>query len=210
MKIVIPAREGSKGLPYKNRKLFNYTADIIPYELREHTYILSDDSDIIQSGRDYGFNITPRSKSISQDETSTKEIMDYFIKYHNCDSSDDIVMLYLTYPQRKWEHVLNALNIMNQRGAKSLLCKKQVCGSPYLMLKEEEGDRGSQLIEHDLYRRQDYPKCFELSHYISIFNASELNNLNNNLYNSDTIFIDMPEDIIDVDTQKDLDKIRWN
>ena len=34
MRIVIPAREGSKGLPHKNRKLFKYTADIIPEELR--------------------------------------------------------------------------------------------------------------------------------------------------------------------------------
>lgn len=209
MKIVIPAREGSKGLPHKNRKLFDYTANIIPYELKKYVYVFSDDADIIQSGRDYGFNITPRPISISQDTTSTKETMEYFIKYNKCDKTDDIIMLYLTYPERKWEHVVEALRTMNQTGSKSLLCKKPACGTPYLMLKEEDGNRGSQLFKHDLYRRQDYAKCFELSHYISIFNASELNNLNNNLYNDNTIFIDMPNDIVDIDTQKELDYLEW-
>jgi len=72
MKIVIPARKGSKGLPFKNRKLFNRTADIIPDDMKGFTYVLTDDAEIIKMAEDYGFNIIVRPYAISQDETSTK------------------------------------------------------------------------------------------------------------------------------------------
>jgi CMP-N-acetylneuraminic acid synthetase len=206
MKIVIPARKGSKGLPFKNRILFKHTADIIPDDLKQYVYVLSDDKEIINMGISYGFNITHRPSLISQDETSTSEVMNYFVAETKSDHTDDIIMLYLTYPQRKWEDVVAALRLMNNKGAKSLLCKKDICSTPFLMLEELDDGRGNKLIDHDLYRRQDYPKCFELSHYISIFNASVINKLNNNMYNEDTIFMSIPNDTIDVDTQKDLDK----
>jgi CMP-N-acetylneuraminic acid synthetase len=64
---------------------------------------------------------------------------------------------------------------------------------------------GEQLRPHNLYRRQDYPKVFEISHFIAIFNVDELENLNDNLYNNNTIFYPI-KDIIDVDTKNDLDK----
>lgn len=64
---------------------------------------------------------------------------------------------------------------------------------------------GSQVISHDLYRRQDYPTCFEISHYIAIFIASSIYNLNNNLYTDSTIFWPI-SNVIDVDLKKDLNK----
>ena len=90
MKIVIPARKGSKGLPFKNRILFKHTADIIPDDLKQYVYVLSDDKEIINMGRSYGFNITNRPSSISQDETSTSEVMNYFVTETKSDHTDDI------------------------------------------------------------------------------------------------------------------------
>ena len=69
----------------------------------------------------------------------------------------------------------------------------------------EDGLKGKQLTPHDLYRRQDYPKCFELSHFVSIFKVGELNKLNNNMYNDKTIFYKV-RNIVDVDTLEDLNK----
>jgi CMP-N-acetylneuraminic acid synthetase len=65
---------------------------------------------------------------------------------------------------------------------------------------------GNQLVEHNLYRRQDYPKVFEISHFISIFEIGELFNLNDNLYNKNTIYYPVG-DVVDVDTNKDLENI---
>ena len=68
----------------------------------------------------------------------------------------------------------------------------------------KNGIKGSQVIGHDLYRRQDYPECFEISHFISIFNKNEIVNLNNNMYNEDTVFYPI-ENTIDVDMPADLE-----
>ena len=73
------------------------------------------------------------------------------------------------------------------------------------MLFEESENRGSQVIKHDLYRRQDYRKCFHLSHYIHICKISEINRLNKNLYNPDTLYYPM-ERVLDIDTLEDYHK----
>jgi len=39
-----------------------------------------------------------------------------------------------------------------------------------------------------------------------MFNSSELDKLNNNLYNNDTYFMEISNDTIDVDEKKDLDR----
>ena len=72
-----------------------------------------------------------------------------------------------------------------------------------MCLLEGENNKGKQLIRHNLYRRQDYPKCFELSHYISIFNTEEVKKLNNNMYNEETDFFQIRK-VVDVDTEEDL------
>ena len=69
-----------------------------------------------------------------------------------------------------------------------------------------DNNKGSQLVKHNLYRRQDYPAVFEISHYVCIFNVNELTNLNNNLYNDETFFFKI-DDVVDVDTKTDLDGV---
>ena len=55
-------------------------------------------------------------------------------------------------------------------------------------------ENGKQLVDHDLYRRQDYPKVFELSHLVTIFDVSELPNLNENIYNDKTIYFPLKKE----------------
>ena len=205
MKVIIPARRGSKGLPFKNRKLLKYTLDIIPDNIE--CVVTTNDEDIARLidkiDRD-NISVLQRPVHLSQDTTSTKDTMDWTIKRLRWED-EDIIMLYLTYPQREWEHVELAYKEFTQSESESLLCKKETNQSPYLILKEEDDNKGSQLFTHDLYRRQDYPKCFEVSHYVSIFKGHAINKLNNNLYNNDTIYFPI-DNVIDVDEQKDLDK----
>ena len=69
---------------------------------------------------------------------------------------------------------------MLEMNANSLLCGQDVKSHPYLCL-YKSGFRGNQLIKHDLYRRQDYPEVFELSHYVGCCYVSELKKLNYNV-----------------------------
>ena len=202
MKIIIPARKGSKGIPFKNRKLFDYTAIKIPAEYKSITYVFSDDQLINERSKELGFKSLKRNPASASDKATTKAMMEDFCC--NFQDNDPIVMLYLTYPKRKWSDVERAIKIFKKKNLFSLLCKKEVRQTPYLMMFDLGDGRGEQVIKHDLSRRQDYRKCFEISHYISIIRPSELDSLNNNLYNKNTYFMKIKE-ALDIDTEEDLE-----
>ena len=207
IKYVIPARRNSKGLPFKNRKLISRTLDTLPKNILKDTILTTDDEILLEMGKEYGVNCVNRDPELALDDTSTKDVMLDLKKRKLITDPDVVIMLYLTYPERTWLDINKALNFYNDNLAKSLLCKKEIKGThPYLYLLDVDNIRGKQLTPHNLYRRQDYPKVFELSHFICIFNVNELEDLNNNLYNDNTIFYNI-EDVIDVDTIDDLNKL---
>lgn len=188
-KIVIPAREGSKGFPHKNRKLFKYTIDSIPEEYRRNIIVTTDDTEIIKWCVEYGVTFQQRDKKYASDTSSIKEVLMNLKKDGYIDNHDVVILLYLTYPQRNWNDILQTLKFFINTGSRSLLCKKEINGvHPYLCLLDHHNYYGRQLKRHNLYRRQDYPKMFEISHFISIFNVKELKKLNDNIYNKNTIF----------------------
>ncbi len=207
MKIIIPARKGSKGLPGKNRILLEKTISTIPNEYLNIVYVVTDDSEIHSKCIEFGVNSIERPPETATDLASTKDVMVWvisYMKFHGIiEGEEDILMLYLTYPERTWSDIQSGMRFYAKRSCSSMLCKKKIEASPYLILKSEKNNRGSQLFSHDLYRRQDYPECFELSHFICLFNTSFINKLNSNLYNSDTIFMPI-NNTIDVDEKKDL------
>lgn len=212
MKILIPAREGSKGFPHKNRQLFNYTADTIPVIAREKVYVTTDDPKIVELAKDKGFNVIMRPKELANDTASMKEVVAHAFSEMKVAEDELVAILYLTYPQRRWTDLMEAvafyLMMEPAMPVSSLLCKKEVKSNPYLCM-YDFGHRGKQIINHDLYRRQDYPKCFELSHFMVLLRPKSIDNLNSNLYDSETLFWEI-EDKVDVDHKKDLLTINEN
>jgi CMP-N-acetylneuraminic acid synthetase len=196
---IIPAREGSKGLPHKNRALMDYTLSSMPSDIKAKIIIATDDEYIKDKYSDY--RIYERTKESSVDTASTKYLMQEIID--NVETNN-IILLYLTYPERTFREILSAVEFYKKHDAYSLLCSKSLSITPFLML-YENGINGEQVIKHDLYRRQDYRKCFELSHYVCIFDKRAINKLNNNLYNKDTVYYPI-HSVIDVDTKNDMEK----
>jgi len=205
MIIIIPARKNSKGLPFKNRILFDKTASRVPRSLAGCVYVTSDDEEILDKAREYRFNALKREDDLSLDTTSTREVIEDVIDSIDLENDEDIFMLYLTYPERTWEQVEDFIEEFKNKKAKSMLCKKEVKVSPYLMMFSLGDNKGEQVIQHDLYRRQDYPECFEISHFMFGCKTSEVKSLNNNLYNTDTLFYSIGE-CVDVDLLEDLKK----
>jgi CMP-N-acetylneuraminic acid synthetase len=209
MKIIIPARMGSKGFPFKNRKLLKYTLDSIPEEKLSQVWVTTDDPIVGTAAKDYEVNLIRRPDELGEDTTSIRDVLVHALKTIGVKSDELIVMLYLTYPERNWEDIKDAMDFFlthYQAGlTDSMLCRKEVKTHPYLCLQEHgvEGLFGKQLVQHDLYRRQDYPSCFEISHYISIFKAGALTRLNKNLYCDTTVFYPI-SDVTDVDFEKNL------
>jgi CMP-N-acetylneuraminic acid synthetase len=204
--IVIPARRNSKGLPFKNRKLISLTLATIPNEFKSKVVINTDDEFLIQNCMVMGLKYYKRPKKYATDKSSTKSVI---LDMINSDQlNGNVIMLYLTYPERTWDDIIKAYDFFKLNNSKSLLCKKEIIGThPYLYMLDVDDIRGKQLKKHNLYRRQDYPKVFEISHYISIFNTNEVKYLNNNLYNKETIYYKINNNIIDIDYISDLDKV---
>ena len=203
MKIVIPARKGSKGLPGKNAILINQTLSTIPNYVKDSVIITTNDGKVIDQSA--GYQILLRNNELSGDDVSTKDVLSNVLQQYNIPDEEIIMMLYLTYPERTWTDIEAALNFFIDNKAKSLLCRVEPKSHPYLCMFSEDGNKGRQIVEHNLYRRQDYPECFELSHFICIFRANELEKLNKNLYNKDTIFYKIKRPV-DVDTKEDLQR----
>ena len=123
---VIPARSGSKGLPGKNRILFDYTAEKIPKKIRDRVIVTTDDSEICKTAEAYGFVVQKRSKKNSSDSASTRDVLLEVSKEVNMEDDDNVTLLYLTYPSRRWSDVLSAHKIFREENASSLLCKKKI------------------------------------------------------------------------------------
>ena len=210
-KIIIPARSGSKGLPGKNKLLLHYTIMSIPKILLDNVIVTTDDNFIkTELKKNYSeVLIHNRSNQSASDTASTKVCIEEVIKDFCLNKDLNIIMLYLTYPKRTWEDITNSYKFFQDKNAKSLLCKVLIKDHPYLCMQNLPGDKGKQVVKHNLCRRQDYPEYFRISHMVSIFKVSEIKKLGSNLYNKDTHYFQVTEPL-DVDTLKDFKEINKN
>ena len=201
---VIPARKGSKGLPFKNRKLFDITASIIPKEIAPSVIVSTDDEYISNKANEYGFKVHIRSEAVSVDTANTRDLLKEVANDFNIRSQDDIIMLYLTYPERTFESIQNIYNFYKYNKGNSLLCKHSLDYHPYMCYYTLPDNKGMRVVNHDLYRRQDYPECFFVSYFLCILKAEYLEVVNKNLYHPQTIFYDLDFNSLDIDTEDDL------
>lgn len=206
-KILIPAREGSKGFPFKNRELFDYTAKIIPEEMRKNVYVSTDDDVIKDKASLYNFNIIHRPGDLSTDESSLKDVMIHFRDVENIGDDEDIMLLFLTYPDRTWEDVTKIYNHYLEKNGTSLICCEEVKEHPYLCFYEKEEEKAELIVNHDLYRRQDYPKCFRHCMFFSCYKSSVIDKLHDLLFEENTIFYKLNKIKLDVDYEEDY--LKW-
>lgn len=200
MIVVIPARAGSKGFPKKNQVLFDYTAELIKDKCK--VIVTSDDDKILErASNKYSFNCLYRKEELCTDEASVKDVMLNAIEEFNIPDNEFILMLYLTYPERTWKDIEQFLMMFHSSRKKSILCAKEPKTHPFMCVYSN----GKQIAKHNLYRRQDYPVVYEISHFMQGAMAGEYKNLNSNLYNDDTLYFFI-DDKIDVDRRLDYDK----
>ena len=205
LRIIIPARAGSKGYPEKNRILFPYTANAIPKGYRGDTYVSSNDNGILEKAlHEYNFICHQRPGFLCEDDTSMKPVLKNFVEYFKFADEDYIMMLYLTYPERTELDIKRAIDFFESNNGKSMLCRQEWKGiHPCLCMLNKDGWKGEQFRSHNLFQRQQYPSVFELSHFIFICQVGELENLNMNLYNLNTIFFPIMR-VHDIDSKADF------
>ena len=129
MKVLIPARSGSKGIKNKNMTILNgkplifYTImEALKVCSKEFIYVSSDSTVILDYAKTFGINTILRPESISKDESTSADVIKHFINKTN-DNSLDYKILYLqpTSPLRKSNHIKDALKIFESSKCKSVV-----------------------------------------------------------------------------------------
>lgn len=204
---IIPARKGSKGLPHKNRRLFDYTSAIIPSNIKHQVILTSDDEVLLAKAQKLGFDVIKRLPHLATDEASVKDVLINVVETRGLPPQDRLVVLYLTYPQRTWKDVQKIIHFFEEHKATSLGCAEEIDTHPYLCMYEANDFKGVPVVQHNLYRRQDYPRCFQTSLYLGVFKISVLPQLGDRLFNKETIFY-KTSNKVDIDNDIDYNDFK--
>lgn len=198
---LIPARTGSKRFPNKNKILWQYTRDfIIKSKLFSRAVVSSDGGQELFPFSNGDFTFKKRNPELALDETPIKPVIEDIVK----DCSEEVFcLLYLTSPSRRVSILEDAIEKFYTSNAQSMMSFYPSEESPYLAYYKDM----TKVIDHDLYRYQDYKKTFQLTHHICLFRKNCLEKLDNQLFNRDlTVPYFINSKPLDVDYQEDLDE----
>ena len=201
---VIPARKDSKGFPFKNRKLFSFTAETIPHDVVSQVIVSTNDDQIAASAEKFRFIVRRRPDVLSNDTASMRDVLLDAIEHQGIKDNDTIILLYLTYPQRTWKDIVKIHDFFKRNNGTALSCCLDVADHPYLCFEAGPGYSGTPILDHPYYRRQDYPECFRLSLFVGIYKAFKVKELSGLLVCKDTIFYKLPKQVIDIDNEIDM------
>ncbi len=183
--VIIPARGGSKGIPYKNIKLLNgkpliyysidVARDIVP---NAQICVTTDDEVIIKCVEDYGLYVPfKRPDYLASDTCGTYDVLLHALSFYENrgEKFDNIVLLQPTSPFRTSEQVKEALMLYSPE-IDMVVSVKEVVANPYYNCFEEneEGFLHVSKGEGQIIRRQDAPKAWEFNGAIYIINPGSL------------------------------------
>jgi len=207
---LIPARGGSKGIPYKNIKIFG-DKPLIIHSLEiarklsddSNICISTDDKKIISTVAKYNYTVPfIRPKELSTDEATTYSVIKHAFNFYMVELKkkyDTVILLQPTSPIRKPNHITEALQLFS----KKIDMVVSVCESdsnPYYNLYEEKNGFLFRSKKSPYTRRQDCPKVWQYNGSIYVINTQSL--LKYNSFNEFKKIIKYPMDklySIDID-----------
>lgn len=176
---IIPARGGSKGLKDKNIKILNgkpmiaYTIEAAKKsEIFKDIIVSTDSEEYADISIEYGAKVPfLRPDYLSKDETKTNDVIEYTINELKAKGQeyDCFMILQPTSPLRKGLDITNALDIMIEKDANSVV---SICLSEhnprYMNVLDDSLSMDSFLPENIKTRRQELPEYYRLNGAIYI------------------------------------------
>jgi CMP-N-acetylneuraminic acid synthetase len=206
---LIPARGGSKGIPLKNlaplggRPLLAYTIEAALGSSRlGRTVVSTDSEEIAELAAHLGADVLRRPPELASDETPMREVVLHALG--ELDGCDVLVLLQPTSPLRRSEHVDEAIRLLLESGADSVVSVVEV---PHRFrpdsLMSFDGGRIVPRGPADA-RRQDKVPVYARNGPAVL--ALRADGLAEDLYGEDCRpYVMAPEDSIDVDEAVDLE-----
>jgi len=183
--VVIPARGGSKGIPYKNIKvlgdkpLIQYSIDLAR-EIASDDMICvsSDDEKIIQVCEAVNLKVPfVRPEELSTDNAGSYDVLLHALNYYLDKGIEvgKIVLLQPTSPFRNSKQLKEALSLWKE-DSELIISVKKTKANPYYLLMEENAEGYLELSkkEGDITQRQNVPTVYEINGAIYIISAQKL------------------------------------
>ena len=222
MKIIamVPARQGSKGLPDKNitnllgKPLISYSIlSTLKCEKINSVYINSDSDKYLEIGEKLGAKRYKRPIKLAKDQTSMKDVLIDFSKFliDNQIDFDAIMTLYPTNPLRTLDFIDEFIDkFVSIGGNRPFISIKKPLTHPSLCYSRDYKGNLSSILninENIYYRRQEYPEYFCLAGGNYIIPIEYLNKINAQLICKETYGYILPENTVyvDVDAKADLE-----
>lgn len=165
---IIPARKGSKGIPFKNRSLLA-GIPLIVYTIKaalqsgifSEIFVSSDDNEIISIAESFGLNTVVRGPELSTDVTGLEPVVSNVLeKYPNFKY---FCLLQPTSPLRNENHIKEAWSILINSNCDSLISVSEDHSTPLksMILNEDGFMEGIRNNQFPFVSRQLLPKCFK-------------------------------------------------
>ena len=208
---VVTARGGSKGIPGKNlkllagRPLIDYTIDAARQSGSFDRLILStDDATIAEAGKRAGCEVPfLRPTELAHDETPHLPVMQHAVSWlatHDGYRPEFVMILQPTSPLRQARHLQEAVALLEQSGADSLVSVSAVPlhFHPLRTLRVDEAGNAvlfvtGEPVRRRINRRQELPPAAVMNGAIYLFRARVLDGPHPSLYGDRTVAYPMPE-----------------
>lgn len=217
---IIPAREGSKGIPNKNIKLLGgkpllqFTTEVALQCKSIDKLILSSDSDeIIKVGKNLGLEVPfKRPKKLAEDITPTLPVILHALEHFESKGLffDAVCLLQVTSPFRKVDFVEKAIKIFIDKDTDSLISVLEIPHeyNPHWAFKEDK-NRNLKIATGDkkiISQRQKLPKSYHRDGSIYITKTSVLKEQKSLFGNSISYIESSKEMYVNIDTLQDWHK----
>ena len=183
--VVIPARGGSKGIPYKNIKPLNgkplicYSIDVArQFTSDENICVTTDDDKIIEVVENYGLKVPfKRPDYLATDACGSNEVIQHAYKFYAAKGIlyDAVLLLQPTSPFRKVEFLKEAVTLYDDTIDMVTSVKSAPCNPYYDGFEDnEEGLLSISKGDGTIERRQDAPKVWQLNGSVYVINPKSL------------------------------------
>lgn len=210
---IIPARGGSKGIPYKNICQFA-GKPLIAWTIQEakkskyidRTILSSDDKKIISVAKKFGCEVPfIRPANLALDDTPGIKVVLHAIDEIGC-KYDYVVLLQPTSPMRTFKDIDSCLKICEENLAPVCVSLCEPEKSPYWMFRIDPDERLVPLIhlEQQSPNRQNLPKAYSLNGAVYVARTDWLKSSKTFLAEETISYLMPRERSLDIDTKLDL------
>jgi CMP-N,N'-diacetyllegionaminic acid synthase len=218
---VIPARGGSKSIPYKNLALLQ-GKPLLAYAIEvglacpeiDRVIVSTDDPEIAETGRRYGAEVPfLRPAEYARDDTPDRPVFLHLIEWLRDTEGYEfgyLVNLRCTSPLKKPEHASAAIRMLQEGGCDSVRTVDRIQGKhhPYWTLKQNEEGFGVSFIDgvdrRKYHQRQLLPPAYSINALVDVMKVETVLQCDNlygdrmRLLETDALYS------LDIDTPKDL------